>query len=119
MHPIRCARALGTGDELYASVLRILEGHFPDIRKHILHCQVLTPLDLERIFDLPNGHVHHGEISADQMFFRRPAAQFGDYRSPIARLYQCGASTHPGGGVTGMPGYNAARVILGDRKRWA
>lgn len=80
---------------------------------------MLTPLDLERIFDLPNGHVHHGEISADQMFFRRPAAQFGDYRSPIARLYQCGASTHPGGGVTGMPGYNAARVILGDRKRWA
>lgn len=106
-------------DELYANVLRILEGYFPNIRKHILHSQVLTPLDLERIFDLPNGHVHHGEISADQMFFRRPAAQFGDYRSPIARLYQCGASTHPGGGVTGMPGYNAARVILGDRKRWA
>ena len=54
-------------DELYANVLRILEGHFPDIRKHILHSQVLTPLDLERIFDLPNGHVHHGEISADQV----------------------------------------------------
>lgn len=105
-------------DELYANVIRVLEGHFPDIRRHILHHQVLTPLDLERIFDLPNGHVHHGEISADQMFFRRPAAHFADYRSPIAGLYQCGASTHPGGGVTGMPGHNAAQVIISDRKKW-
>jgi phytoene dehydrogenase-like protein len=106
-------------DELYARVLWVLEGQFPQIRRHILHHQVLTPLDLERIFDLPNGHVHHGEISADQMFFRRPAAHFSDYRSPVAHLYQCGASTHPGGGVTGMPGHNAARVILADRKRWS
>lgn len=106
-------------DRLYGSVLRILEGYFPTIRDHILHSQVLTPLDLERIFDLPHGHVHHGEISADQIFFRRPAAHYADYRSPITNLYQCGASTHPGGGVTGMPGHNAARVVLADRKRWA
>jgi phytoene dehydrogenase-like protein len=105
-------------EELWLNVLSILKRHFPDIEKHILHRQVLTPLDLERIFDLPNGHVHHGEISADQMFFRRPAPHFADYTSPIDRLYQCGASTHPGGGVTGMPGHNAARVILADRKHW-
>jgi phytoene dehydrogenase-like protein len=105
-------------DELYGNVLRILEGHFPDVRSRILHHQVLTPLDLERIFDLPNGHVHHGEISADQMFFRRPAAHFADYRSPVDGLYQCGASTHPGGGVTGMPGHNAASVVLADRRKW-
>ncbi|MCV3210824.1 NAD(P)/FAD-dependent oxidoreductase [Mesorhizobium sp. YC-39] len=105
-------------DELHANVMRVLTEYFPDIEKHIVHSQILTPLDLERIFDLPNGHVHHGEISADQMFFRRPAAHYADYRSPIEGLYQCGASTHPGGGVTGMPGHNAARVILADRKRW-
>ena len=105
-------------EELWANVVKVLQRHFPDIERHILHRQVLTPLDLERRFDLPTGHVHHGEISADQMFFRRPAAQYADYRSPVTALYQCGASTHPGGGVTGVPGHNAARVILSDRKLW-
>lgn len=104
--------------ELYETVLRVVATRFPDIRSHILHHQVLTPLDLERIYDLPEGHVHHGEIGADQIFFRRPAVGYADYRSPIAGLYQCGASTHPGGGVTGVPGHNAARVILQDRRHW-
>ena len=58
--------------------------------------------------------VHHGELSIDQVFFRRPVAHCADYRSPIANLYQCGASTHPGGGVTGVPGHNAARIVLDD-----
>jgi phytoene dehydrogenase-like protein len=58
--------------------------------------------------------VHHGELSIDQIFFRRPVAHCADYRSPIANLYQCGASTHPGGGVTGVPGHNAARIVLND-----
>jgi phytoene dehydrogenase-like protein len=96
-----------------------MRDYMPDLESRILHRQILSPLDLERIFDLPRGHPHHAEISADQIFFKRPAPHYADYRTPIQNLYQCGASTHPGGGVTGVPGHNAARVILGDRRRWA
>lgn len=106
-------------EELWGRVLDVLRGQFPDIEGLILHRQVLTPLDLERIFDLPNGHVHHGEISADQMFFRRHSPNYADYRSPVDGLYQASASVHPGGGVTGVPGHNAARVILQDRRKWS
>ena len=106
-------------EELWEKVLAVLKTQFPDIEAKILHRQVLTPLDLERIFDLPNGHVHHGEISADQMFFRRHSPQFADYRSPVEFLYQASASVHPGGGVTGVPGHTAAKVILEDRRKWS
>jgi phytoene dehydrogenase-like protein len=61
---------------------------------------------------LPHGHIHHGELSADQIFFRRPVRKYGGYDTPISGLYQCGASVHPGGGVTGVPGHNAAQVVL-------
>lgn len=105
-------------EELYETVMGVLRRHSPDLEERIVHRQVLTPLDLERIFDLPNGHVHHGEISTDQIFFKRPAAHYADYRTPIRKLYQCGSSTHPGGGVTGVPGHNAARIILSERRRW-
>jgi phytoene dehydrogenase-like protein len=101
-------------DELYAVVMRQIDRYAPGFSRSVTQRQVLVPPDLERIFDLPGGHVHHGEMSIDQVFFRRPVAGCGDYRTPIAGLYQCGASTHPGGGVTGVPGYNAARVILTD-----
>jgi phytoene dehydrogenase-like protein len=114
--------ARGTWDErreeLWLRVLAVLKTYYPDIEEKILHRQVLTPLDLERVFDLPKGHVHHGEISADQQFFRRPSAGFSDYRSPVQWLYQASASVHPGGGVTGVPGHNAAKVILEDRRKW-
>ncbi len=106
-------------EELWANVLKVLKTQFPDIEELILHRQMFTPLDLERIFDLPNGHVHHGEISADQMFFRRFSPGYADYRSPVKGLYQASASTHPGGGVTGVPGHNAAKVILQDRREWS
>lgn len=106
-------------EELWEKVLRVLKSQFPDIEGKILHRQVLTPLDYERTFDLPKGHVHHGEISADQMFFRRHSPQFADYRSPVSGLYQASASVHPGGGVTGVPGHNAAKVILEDRRSWS
>lgn len=106
-------------EELWQRVLKVLKTQFPDIESRILHRQILTPLDLERIFDLPNGHVHHGEISADQMFFRRFSPGYADYRSPVAGLYQASASVHPGGGVTGVPGHNAAKVILEDRRTWS
>ena len=105
-------------EELWTKVLNVLKTQFPDIEAHILHKQIITPLDLERIFDLPNGHVHHGEIGADQMFFRRFSPGYSDYRSPIEGLYQASASVHPGGGVTGVPGHNAAKVILADRRNW-
>ncbi len=106
-------------EELWGRVLAVLKTQFPDIGSKILHRQILTPLDMERIFDLPNGHVHHGEISADQMFFRRHSAGYADYRSPVEFLYQASASVHPGGGVTGVPGHNAAKVILEDRRKWS
>lgn len=106
-------------EELWERVLKVLKTQFPDIEARILHRQILTPLDLERIFDLPHGHVHHGEISADQMFFRRFSPGYADYRSPVEGLYQASASVHPGGGVTGVPGHNAAKVILRDRRKWS
>lgn len=99
-------------EALYQAVLCTLERHAPDIRDCIDAAQALSPADLEQRFCLPGGHVHHGELSADQIFFRRPVRGFGDYRTPVPGLYQCGASVHPGGGVTGVPGYNAASVIL-------
>jgi len=91
------------------------EEYAPDIRDCIDDAQVLSPADLERIFAMPGGHVHHGELSMDQIFFRRPVEGAADYKTPIRNLYQCGASVHPGGGVTGVPGYNAAQVILNAR----
>lgn len=99
-------------DRLRDAVFDTLEPHAPGFRDCVDHMQVLAPQDLEERFALPGGHVHHGELSADQIFFRRPVRGAADYRTPIAGLYQCGASVHPGGGVTGVPGHNAARVIL-------
>ncbi|HUF45587.1 MAG TPA: NAD(P)/FAD-dependent oxidoreductase [Aestuariivirgaceae bacterium] len=101
-------------EDLFAMVMNAISDYAPGIGNSVIHKQVLTPVDLEQMFDLPGGHVHHGDLSIDQIFFKRPARHFADYRSPIARLYQCGASTHPGGGVTGVPGHNAAQVILRD-----
>ena len=102
-------------DDLYRCTIETIETFAPGFESTIAHAQLLTPLDFERIFDLPRGHVHHGELSADQIFFRRPVRKFGDHRTPIAGLFQCGASTHPGGGVTGVPGHNAAQVVLQDK----
>ncbi len=107
----------GAREELYSIVMRQITRYAPGFGNSVIHRQILVPQDLERLFDLPGGHVHHGELSIDQIFFRRPVARGADYRSPIANLYQCGASTHPGGGVTGVPGHNAAKVILGDWKK--
>jgi phytoene dehydrogenase-like protein len=107
----------GARDELFAIVLSQIERYAPGFSREIIHRQVLVPPDLEAMFDLPEGHVHHGELSVDQIFSRRPVPGWGGYKSPVRGLYLCGASTHPGGGVTGVPGYNAARVILADLGR--
>ena len=78
--------------------------------------QIHTPLDLERKFGLIGGDIFHGALSLDQLFSARPVLGHANYRTPIAGLYMCGAGTHPGGGVTGLPGRNAAREILRDRR---
>jgi phytoene dehydrogenase-like protein len=75
---------------------------------------VLTPLDLERDFSLSEGNIFHGELTLDQLFLMRPAPGWARYRTPIEGLYLCGSSTHPGGGIMGAPGRNAAQRILKD-----
>jgi phytoene dehydrogenase-like protein len=83
----------------------------------IIERQTITPLDLERTYNLTGGHPLHGEMSLDQFFTFRPVIGWAQYRTPISGLYLCGAGTHPGGGVTGAPGANASREILKDLKR--
>lgn len=89
----------------------------PGFKNMILHRQVLTPLDLERTFGLTQGNIFHAELSLDQSFFMRPVPGWARYRTPIRNLYLCGSGTHPGGGVSGLPGRNAAREILKDLKQ--
>ncbi|MEJ0042060.1 MAG: NAD(P)/FAD-dependent oxidoreductase [Rhizomicrobium sp.] len=89
----------------------------PGFGKSVLGRQALSPLDLERIFGLSGGDIMHGRLELDQMFSARPVLGHGNYRSPVAGLYMCGSGTHPGGGVTGAPGHNAAREILKDARR--
>jgi len=86
----------------------------PNFRESVIARQIHSPLDLERKFGLVGGDIFHGALSLDQLFSARPILGFGDYRTPVAGLYQCGSGTHPGGGVTGIPGHNAAREILKD-----
>ncbi|HYK60482.1 MAG TPA: NAD(P)/FAD-dependent oxidoreductase [Bryobacteraceae bacterium] len=93
-------------------VLDVIEEYCPNIRSITLERQTLTPLDLERHFHLTGGNIFHGEMSLDQMFVMRPAAGWARYRTPIKDLYLCGSGAHPGGGVMGAPGHNAAREIL-------
>lgn len=96
-----------------------VNAHAPNFKASVIARQALSPLDLERTFGLVGGDIFHGALSLDQMYSARPTLGYADYRTPIAGLYQCGAGTHPGGGVTGAPGYNAAREILKDRRRIA
>ncbi len=88
----------------------------PNFAASVIARQVHTPLDLERKFGLVGGDIFHGALSLDQLFSARPVLGHADYRTPIDGLYMCGAGTHPGGGVTGLPGRNAAREILRDRR---
>lgn len=97
-------------------VLDVIETFAPGWRSEIIDMQVLLAPDLERVVGLPQGHIFHGELAPDQVFFTRPAAKYADYRTPIRGLYVCGSSMHPGGGVSGIPGHNAAREVLKDRR---
>ena len=98
-------------------VIAQMAEHFPKLPDLIEHRQVLTPLDLERLLGLTGGHALHGDMAPDQLLFLRPVRGWADYRTPIRDLYLCGAGTHPGGGVTGANGRNAAREILRDARR--
>jgi phytoene dehydrogenase-like protein len=99
------------------TVLGVLDEVAPGFSTQIVGVETLVPPDLEAIVGLPQGHIFHGELSADQLFWMRPVPHWADYRTPVAGLYQCASSTHPGGGVSGIPGHNAAREILRDWKR--
>jgi phytoene dehydrogenase-like protein len=94
-----------------------LEAHAPGFKASIVARRILSPLDLEREFGLVGGDIFHGCLSLDQLYSARPVIGHADYRSPIPGLYMCGASTHPGGGVTGAPGHNAAREMVRDFRR--
>jgi phytoene dehydrogenase-like protein len=89
----------------------------PNFAASVLGRRILTPLDLERDFGLVGGDIFHGRLSLNQLFSARPVLGHGDYRMPLVGLYLCGSGAHPGGGVTGVPGHNAAREILRDRRR--
>jgi phytoene dehydrogenase-like protein len=91
-----------------------VDRHAPNFKASVLARQVFSPLDLERTFGLVGGDIFHGALSPDQLFSARPVLGHGDYRGPLPGLYMCGAGTHPGGGVTGAPGHNAAREVLTD-----
>ena len=97
------------------AVVDTLAEHAPNIRNIILHRQVLTPLDLERDFGLTEGNIFQGELSLDQLFFLRPTPGWARYATPVRNLWMCGAATHPGGGIMGASGRNAARRVLGQQ----
>ncbi len=101
-------------DKFADRVIDTLAEYAPNVKDVIIDRQVLVPPDMERIFGLWEGHIFHGELTLDQLFFMRPVPGYADYRSPIKGLYQCGSGTHPGGGVMGMGGHNAAREVLKD-----
>jgi len=104
--------------ESYADrVLETIAQYAPNMRDIVVHRQVLTPVDLEREFSLTGGDIFHGEMTPDRLFFLRPVPGWARYRTPLAGLYLCGAGAHPGGGVMGAPGHNAAKEILRDWKR--
>ncbi len=104
-------------DEFGTHVIQALSEYAPGLGELIVGQQVLTPLDLEQTYGLDGGHMMHGEQSLDQFFTFRPLIGWAQYRTPIKGLYLCGSGTHPGGGVTGGPGANAAREVIKDLKR--
>ncbi|HEX5109112.1 MAG TPA: NAD(P)/FAD-dependent oxidoreductase [Vicinamibacterales bacterium] len=112
--------AEGTWDEqrdaFGDTVVDTLTQYAPNLKSIIRHRQVVTPLDLEREWGLSEGNIFQGELTLEQLFFLRPVPGWAQYRTPIRNLYMCGSATHPGGGIMGAPGRNAAHVMLRDRR---
>jgi len=99
------------------AVINAIAEYAPNIKDIILHRQVLTPLDIEQVFGLTEGNIFQGELTLEQLFFLRPVPGWARYSTPIERLYMCGAATHPGGGIMGAPGKNAAERIIKEGRR--
>lgn len=101
-------------DEWADRVLEVLFRYAPNLRGHILERVIITPKDLERDYGLTGGNIFHGAMFFDQLFNNRPTPELADYRTPVADYYLCGSGTHPGGGVMGANGHNAAQVVIAD-----
>ena len=121
--PIRVRIGLHTGEVLKdadkffgKTVIDMLSEYSPDLKDLILHMEVRTPHELEEEVGLTEGNIFQGELTMDQIMFNRPTPGYAQYRMPVKHLYMCGSSTHPGGGVMGAPGANAAREIIADMR---
>ena len=99
-------------------VIDTVTRYAPNFERAVIAAQILSPLDIEQRFGMVDGDIFHGALSLDQLFSARPRLGYADYRMPIGGLYLCGSGAHPGGGVTGAPGHNAAREIIRDFKGW-
>jgi phytoene dehydrogenase-like protein len=104
-------------DEVADLMIATVDAYAPNFKRSVLGRQIMSPLDLERTFGLVGGDIFHGSLDLGQLFSARPLLGHADYRGPLSGLYMCGSGTHPGGGVTGAPGHNAAREVLRDFKR--
>ena len=105
-------------EQFKKNIFKQIETYAPGFSNDVIEAQLLVAPDIEANVGLPMGHIFHGELSPDQLFFQRPVSGYADYRTPIKGLYVCGSSMHPGGGVSGIPGHNAAREILRDQRKW-
>jgi len=115
-HELKRGHWNSRGQEFADTVINQLAKFAPGLKDLIIEGQVITPADLEQTYGLSGGNIHHGEQVLDQFFTFRPLIGWAQYRTPLKRLYLCGAGTHPGGGITGLPGANAAKEIVKDFK---
>jgi phytoene dehydrogenase-like protein len=103
--------------KLLTAIITVLERYAPGIGKSMRHAELLTPVDIEERYAMPGGHWHHGELQADQMLMSRPVTGASGYDTPIEGLFLAGSGSHPGGGVSGVPGLNAARRVIAAEGR--
>jgi phytoene dehydrogenase-like protein len=103
-------------DAAVERVLATVNDYAPNFRRAVLGLKAYSPVDLERRFGLVGGDIFHGAMIPSQLYRSRPATGFARYRTPVPNLYLCAAGAHPGGGVSGAPGFNAARAIIADRQ---
>ena len=101
-------------EEVADLMIATVDKYAPGFAASVLGRQILSPLDLERVFGLIGGDIFHGALTLDQLFSARPMLGYADYRMPLPGLYLCGSGAHPGGGVTGAPGHNAAQAVIAD-----
>jgi len=109
---VDCVLASNADDTLGDRVTELIGQFAPNMPASVIARRIYTPLDLEQTFGITEGNIFHGDISLEQMFSMRPLPRWAQYRTPIKGLWMCGAGTHPGGGVTGALGHNAAKAIL-------